>query len=141
MVYFDTNVYLYAFCKNIDDKNQQNISIKLLEDAIKKKTLIVSEIVLYEYAFVANKLKEKGHEIDKILNFLKRFIKSSNRVYESVLSILQTNSTYKNSFDTYHVAFSRYHKCKKIITFDKDFIKFNNILDVDIEILSSNMLK
>jgi len=25
MEYFDTNIYIYAFCNNIDDKNQKDI--------------------------------------------------------------------------------------------------------------------
>ena len=34
MVYFDTNVLIYAFSKNVDDERQKNLSIKLVEEAI-----------------------------------------------------------------------------------------------------------
>ena len=40
MVYFDTNILLYAFSKNIDDEEQREISIKLVEKAIGNDTLI-----------------------------------------------------------------------------------------------------
>ncbi len=45
MVYFDTNVLLYAFAENIDDNRQKEISIKLVEDAIDNNTIIVSHFV------------------------------------------------------------------------------------------------
>lgn len=32
MEYFDTNIYIYAFCKNIDNQEQKEISQKLLRD-------------------------------------------------------------------------------------------------------------
>jgi len=34
MVYFDTNVLIYAFSKNIDDERQKDISVKLVGDTI-----------------------------------------------------------------------------------------------------------
>jgi len=34
MIYFDTNIYLYAFCENTNDEKQQTISIKLIEKAL-----------------------------------------------------------------------------------------------------------
>ncbi len=58
MIYFDTNVYLYAFSKNVDNKVQQQKSIKILEESLRLREIIVSEVILYEYAFVAKKLGE-----------------------------------------------------------------------------------
>ena len=70
MIYFDTNVYLYAFSNNIDDKNQQEKSIELLEQSLKQKEIITSEVILYEYAFVAKKLGESRDDIQNYLNFI-----------------------------------------------------------------------
>ena len=50
MVYFDTNVLIYAFSKNVDDERQKNLSIKLVEEAIENNSLIVSELILSEFA-------------------------------------------------------------------------------------------
>jgi len=58
MVYLDTNILIYAFTKNIDDDNQKDISTILVENAIDNDTLIVSEIVLCEFAFISNKLND-----------------------------------------------------------------------------------
>jgi hypothetical protein len=58
MVYFDTNVLIYAFSKNTDDERQKDISVKLVGDAIEDESLIVSELILCEFAFISHKLKE-----------------------------------------------------------------------------------
>lgn len=58
MVYFDTNVLIYAFSKNVDNEKQKNISIELVEEAIKNNSLIVSELILSEFAFISNKLNK-----------------------------------------------------------------------------------
>ncbi len=58
MVYFDTNVLIYAFTKNVDDEKQKNISVQMVGEAIEKGDLIVSELILCEFAFISNKLKE-----------------------------------------------------------------------------------
>ena len=63
MVYFDTNVLIYAFSKNVDDEKQKSISIKLLEEAIANNSLIVSELILSEFAFISNKLNENKNEL------------------------------------------------------------------------------
>ena len=75
MVFFDTNVLIYAFCKNVDDEKQQNISVKLFDEAIKNQNLIVSELILCEFAFISNKLKENKNDIDDNLKFLSNFLK------------------------------------------------------------------
>jgi predicted nucleic acid-binding protein len=58
MVYFDTNVLIDAFSKNIDDERQKDISVKLVGDAIEDESLIVSELILCEFAFISHKLDE-----------------------------------------------------------------------------------
>ena len=41
MVYFDTNVLIYAFTKNIDNNKQGEISTKLVEEAFDKEPLLL----------------------------------------------------------------------------------------------------
>ncbi len=135
MIYFDTNVYLYAFSKNVDNKVQQQKSIKILEESLRLREIIVSEVILYEYAFVAKKLGESQDEIDKYLDFLKRFIKPSFNVYERVLEIMSKKDVYKSSFDVFHLAFSEYYGCKEFITFDKGFKRFKDLSKTQIVIL------
>ncbi|MBL0721954.1 MAG: PIN domain-containing protein [Sulfurovum sp.] len=69
MEYFDTNIYVYAFCKNIDNLKQQEISRKLLKEKASNNSLVVSDVILYEFAFSCTKLKEEPKTIQKISNF------------------------------------------------------------------------
>ena len=134
MVYFDTNVLLYAFIKNIDDEKQKDISTKLVEEAIKNDTLIVSEIILCEFAFVSNKLNEDKNDINNNLEFLSTFLQPSNfSINQRILEILKETSLYNSSFDVYHLAFAEYHNTK-LFTFDKGFKKLQNISKIEIDI-------
>jgi len=132
MVYFDTNVLIYAFSKNVDDEKQKNISIKLLEEAIANNSLIVSELILSEFAFISHKLNENKNEIDDNLEFLSSYLKPSGcAITQRMLEILKETSLYISSFDIYHLAFSEYYNAK-LITFDKGFKKLLDVAKIDI---------
>ena len=134
MVFFDTNILIYAFCKNIDNKEQQNISVKLFDEAIENQNLIVSELILCEFAFISNKLKENKNDIDDNLKFLSTFLKQSNsNINQRMTEILKETSLYISSFDVYHLAFSEYYNAK-LFTFDKGFKKLQNISKIEIDI-------
>ena len=134
MVYFDTNVLLYAFTKNTDDEKQRDISIKLVEEAIENDTLIVSEIILCEFAFVSNKLNEDKNDINNNLEFLSSFLRLSNfSINQRMIEILNKTNLYISSFDVYHLAFAEYHNTT-LTTFDKGFKKLQNISEIEINI-------
>jgi predicted nucleic acid-binding protein len=134
MVYLDTNVLIYAFTKNIDDKNQKAISTILVEEAIDNDTLIVSEIILCEFAFISNKLNEDKNDIDDNLEFLSSFLQASNfSINQRMLEILSETSLYISSFDIYHLAFAEYYN-SKLFTFDKGFKKLQSISKIEIVI-------
>ena len=134
MVYFDTNVLLYAFTKNIDDRKQRDISTVLVEEAIDNDTLIVSEVILCEFAFVSNKLNEDKNDIDNNLEFLSTFLQPSNfSITQRMLEILEETGLYISSFDVYHLAFAEYHNTK-LFTFDKGFKKLQNISKIKLVI-------
>ena len=100
MVYFDTNVLIYAFSKNTDDERQKDISVKLVGDAIEDESLIVSELILCEFAFISHKLKENKDEIDDNLAFLSEYLKPTDiTVHQRILEILKETSLYVSSFD------------------------------------------
>jgi len=135
ITYFDTNVLIYAFAKNIDNIKQSILSTNLVEEAIEKDTLIVSEITLYEFAFVSHKIKEEKQNIDDNLEFLYTFLKDSSiNITQRVLNILKNRSLYNSSFDIYHLAFAEYYNAK-LITYDKGFKKLKDDSKVLIEIL------
>jgi len=132
MVYFDTNVLLYAFSKNIDNEKQKDISVKLVGEAIENEILIVSDLILCEFAFVSNKLKENKNEIDENLEFLSEYLKPADlSIHQRMLEILKDTSLYISSFDVYHLAFSEFYNAQ-LITFDKGFRKLKNISETEI---------
>ena len=134
MVFFDTNLLIYAFCKNVDDINQQNISINLFEEAIIKNNLILSEVSLCEFAFISNKLQENEDVINQNLQFLSSFVSKNSNLSKRIIEIISKTHLYKSSFDIYHLAFCEQNNCK-LITFDKGFKKFETISKIKIDIL------
>ncbi len=134
MVYFDTNVLIYAFAKNIDDSKQGEIATSLVEKALSTETLILSEIILCEFAFVSAKMNEDKNNIDNNLEFLSSFVQPSSRdVSQRVLEILKNKNLYKSSFDIFHLAFAEYHNTE-LVTFDKGFNKLKTISKIEIKI-------
>lgn len=134
MVYFDTNVLIYIFALGIDTLKQKDISIKLFDEAIKNKNLILSEISLYEFAFSCKKLKEDPATIQKNLKFLSRYVKATDiNIHKRVIDIFENTLFYNSSFDVFHLAFCEYNNCK-LITFDKGFKKLQNISKIEVVI-------
>lgn len=135
MDYFDTNVYVYAFCKNIDNYEQKETAQSLLRESAVSDSLIVSEVILYEFAFVCTKLKENPVVIEKNLMFLSRYVVPSNQeITLRSLDIFRQTKLYASSFDVFHLSFSEYHKAK-LSTFDKGFKKLKNAASTEISIL------
>jgi len=134
MEYFDTNIYIYAFCQNIDNQEQKELSQKMLKDRASNNSLLISEIILYEFAFICKKLKEDPISIQKNLNFLSRYVKSTDiNIHKRVLEIFEKTSSYSHSFDIFHLAFCEHNNCK-LVTFDKGFKKLKNISKIEIDI-------
>jgi len=101
-------------------------------DAIEDKSLIVSELILCEFAFISHKLKENKDEIDDNLAFLSEYLKPTDiTVHQRILEILKETSLYVSSFDVYHLAFSEYYN-SKLVTFDKGFKKLKKLSKVEI---------
>ena len=76
MIYIDTNILVYAFCKNVDDENQKQKAQEILKESIISKQLILSEISLYEFAFICKKLEEELEVIDNNIDFLSSYVKN-----------------------------------------------------------------
>ena len=134
MEYFDTNIYIYAFCNNIDNEKQKEISKKLIRESIKNHKIVVSEIILYEFVFASKKLKEDDELIEQYLDYLAQFIKPTNQnIHKRAVELLKKSKQYQSSFDIFHLAFCEENNCK-LITFDKGFKKLQNISKIKIDI-------
>ena len=134
MVYFDTNVLIYSFALGIDTIKQRDISIKLFDESIRNKNLILSDISLYEFAFSCKKLKEDPATIQRNLKFLSRYVKATDiNIHKRVIEIFEETNLHNSSFDIFHLAFCEYNNCK-LITFDKGFRKLQNISKIELVI-------
>jgi len=82
------------------------------------------------------KAKEEALKIEKALHLFQSFVREENaQLRVNLLNTLNNNYAFKNSFDLYHIAFAQSYGCQKLMTFDKGFIKFRPLFDLDIEIL------
>ena len=133
MVFFDTNVLIYALCQNLDDTEQQNISVELFEEAILNKSIILSELVLCEFAFTSKKLNEDENIINQNLKYLSQFVKNNQNISNRIVDIILQTNLYQSSFDIFHLAFCEKNNCK-LITFDKGFKKLQAISKIEIDI-------
>ena len=134
MVCFDTNILIYALCNNIDDTKQQNISVKLFEEAVLNKSIILSNLILCKFAFTSKKLKEDEDIIIQNLKFLSQYVKDNNQnTTKRVIEIMEETKLFSSSFDIFHLVFCEYNNCK-LITFDKGFKKLQNISKIEIDI-------
>jgi len=134
MIYLDTNILIYAFCKNVDDKKQKELSQDILQKAIEDDLLVISEVVLYEFAFVCAKLQEDEKVINDNLIFLSKYSKQAY-IKDTVINLMKRTHSYKNSFDTYHICFCDYFDCDELVTFDTGYKKFQRDCKTKIKIL------
>lgn len=137
MIYLDSNILIYAFSQNVDTEQQQIKAVDIFEQLLTENKLYISDISLFEFAFVSKKINEQSENIKDNLNFLKNYIELSKPIIlNRTIEIMNELKMYNNSFDCFHIAFAE-HYCNKIITYDKGFRKFKKITDLNIEILKT----
>jgi len=136
MIYLDTNVFVYALSKNVDDLSQKEIALQHLRKAIEQDSLVTSEILLYEFAFVSKKIGEEPESIQSNLTFIADFLQHpSNNLFNKVLNFMNQHELHRHSFDVYHLCYSQDMNCEVLITFDKGFKKLQKYTDVEITVL------
>ena len=96
MIYLDTNILIYAFCKNVDNETQKHKAQEILKESIiSKQLLVLSEISLYEFAFICKKLKEELEVINDNIDFLSRYIKNKlvtfDKGFKNFIKFYKTN--------------------------------------------------
>jgi len=134
MIYLDTNILIYAFCKNVDNLEQKNLLQEILRHTISQQKLLLSEIVLYEFAFISKKLEEASDVIQTNLEFLSKYAKRAD-IHNEVIDLMKSKDSYRHSFDSYHIVFSNFFNCSELITFDKGFKQFSDYSKAKIKIL------
>lgn len=115
-------------------KNQ--VALQELRKAIESDELVVSEIILFEFAFVSKKLGEESKNISDNLAFIADFIQTApNTLFTKVINFMNKHQLYRHSFDVYHLCYSEDLNCDRLVTFDKGFKKLQKYTSLNIEIL------
>lgn len=136
MIFLDTNVLIYAFSKNVDNEKQKKLSQEILTQSVEDKTLVLSDIILCEFAYVSKKIEEDENAIEKNLQFLQKYTKQADISKKLIENLCKINA-FKFSFDMHHACFCESLNCQKLFTFDKGFKKIQPLVKTKIEILTA----
>lgn len=133
MIFFDTNVLVYQSVNQDIAKQQKATS--LIENAIDGNKFFISPLVLSEFIFVLAKLKIIDEQKEKIELYRKFSFENidANSIYEAY-KICIKNQTCKNINDIIHLKIAEKY-CEKIVTFDSDFKKLQNLANIEIELI------
>lgn len=136
MTFFDTNVLVYSTV-NLDEEKQE-ISDRLIEEAIKEKAFTISTLVLSEFIYVLSKLNIDNQLVENAISLYRPFVEHAiepSLVFDAY-ELCRELGTGKNINDAIHLKFAEIH-CTKIVTFDKDFKKFKNSTNILIDLLET----
>lgn len=135
MIYFDTNVLIYASVNQNADKMKK--SQMLFEESIKNNQLIISPLVIQEYVYTLNRLKLDSESIYKkalfFIEYCKCYIDSSIVTEASLLACKV--DFFSNINDIVHLKTAENY-CTRLITFDSDFNKLIPHSKIEIEIIT-----
>ena len=126
--FFDTNILIFTSINQDFDK--QKISDKLIQEAIRDQTIVVSPLVISEYIFVLSKLSSIDANVGNI-DMFNSFVTGSvdSNITRSAFELCYEIGSCKNINDVIHLKFA-----EKLMTFDKDFNKFIPYSKISIEI-------
>lgn len=134
MIYFDTNILIYASVNQDIEKMEK--SQKLLLDAIAGNQLIISPLVIQEYVFVLNKLKIDSAAIYRKTLAFEKYCKhyvDSALIFEAI-AFASKIDFFSNINDMVHLKFAENY-CTRLITYDTDFIRLKQYTKIEIEVV------
>lgn len=134
MIYFDTNVLVYATINQDEDK--LSLSQDRIKEAICKKRFLISPLTIQEYSFVLKKLTLSDDVVFQKVSFFLDFCQHhiSCSLMAEACQLASIINSYKNINDTIHLKFAERY-ASKLVTFDSDFKRFQNYMKVDLQIL------
>ena len=135
MVYLDTNVLIYASVEQ--DITKKEKSLELLERLSSQGTLVLSTLVLQEFAFTMSKLKIDSEIIRQDSTFYLEYVSVEQDVFtlKKAIELCCDKNYCKNINDIIHLLLVEKCKSKKLITFDSDFKRLVPFSDIEIEVL------
>ncbi len=133
VIFFDTNILLY-FTINQDQKKLE-LSKNYIYEALKEEKFFISPMILNEYIFILAKYKILNHHQDKI-DFFYQFVDGNidKEIILDAYKLCQKIDFCKNINDLIHLLIAQRY-CKKLLTFDSDFKRFQKYSDIKIEII------
>jgi predicted nucleic acid-binding protein len=121
------------------DEVKQEISDRLIEEAIKEKILTISPLVLSEFIFVLSKLNIDNKLVENAISLYRPFVKHAIEpsLVLDAYELCRELGSGRNINDAIHLKFAEIH-CTKIVTFDKDFERFKDSSNILIELLEAD---
>jgi len=135
MVYLDTNVLIYASVEQ--DMAKKERSLELLDVLIGEAKLVLSTLVLQEFAFTMSKLKVENEIIRKDCDFYLDYVLVEQDVFtlKKAIELCCDEDYCKNINDIIHLLLAEKSKCDRLITFDRDFKRLERYSDIKVEVL------
>ena len=135
MVYLDTNVLIYASVEQ--DMSKKERSLELLDVLIGEAKLVLSTLVLQEFAFTMSKLKVENEIIRKDCDFYLDYVLVEQDVFtlKKAIELCCDEDYCKNINDIIHLLLAEKSKCDRLITFDRDFKRLERYSDIKVEVL------
>ena len=134
MIFFDTNLLVYAVINQDSDKQKQ--AEELIETAIAKGQLVVSPLVLSELVFVLAKIDDLSSHMG-LLQYFERFCTPAIEKADVVRAaeIANARGCGKSINDLVHLIHAESQGCERLFTFDKGFHRFQGETGVKILVL------
>lgn len=135
MQYYDTNVLIY-FMYQFQDDTKHKTSKDLISKAIASNEFLISPLVIQEFIYSSSRIDKSKELINKGFTYFESFV---NFGIDRILTIesyelAEELNYFQNINDCIHIKFAERH-CRKLITYDKDFEKFREHTNLEIEIL------
>ena len=135
MQYYDTNVLIY-FMYQFQDDTKHKTSKDLISKAIVTNEFLISPLVIQEFIYSSSRIDKNKELINKGFSYFKSFISFGidiSLIIEAYELAAKLNY-FQNINDCIHIKFAERH-CNKLVTFDKDFEKFREHTNLELEIL------
>lgn len=115
MVYLDTNVLIYASVEQ--DMAKKERSLELLDVLIGEEKLVLSTLVLQEFAFTMSKLKVENEIIRKDCDFYLDYVSVEQDVFtlKKAIELCCDEDYCKNINDIIHLLLAEKSKCDRLI--------------------------
>ena len=139
MIYFDTNVVLYAL-EIVQDKPSYVKTAKALFDrSVTDQQAVLSFLNIAETSFVLAKLKVEPIVIADTLEFLSDLMQPvamDAALMTNFLTITSKTQKYRHSFDLLHIEIARRLQCQQFVTYDQALKKIRaEYQDIEIDVL------